>query len=139
MIWLLMGAGALGAVVRLLLERGFQPRPVTGASPWAGWPIGILLANLIGTLLLGLVIGYARQHAIDLHPRSWSHREWDGRWAWLLATGLCGSLSTVSTLFVGVHALATRQPSRGICYLLGTLVLGVAAGMLGFTAGNLIG
>lgn len=143
MIWfVLIGTGTLGAVLRLLLERRFMPGPITTQNPWRGWPLGILLANLSGTLLLGLAIGYAQRHAISLHPAQLHDPGWqfnDALGIWVLAIGLCGSLSTVSTLFVGAIALGKQQRSRGWCYLISTIFLGVAVGLTGVIVGTQLG
>ena len=135
MMWLL-AAGAIGAVLRLALERRFRPAPTTSPSPWAGWPIGILLANLIGTAALGTVLGYARAQGLSLQPADFSGARWPEDWVWLIATGLCGSLTTVSTLCVGVDALFRQQRARGWCYLVSSLALGLVAGLLGVVLGR---
>lgn len=136
MIWLLLAAGALGAVLRLLLDRRLVPEPSTSPSPWRGWPVGILLANLCGTLLLGIVLGFTRSRGLDLHPRDLLAASWPRHTGWLLATGFCGSLSTVSTLFVGVDALFGQLRSRGWCYLGASLAGGLLAGLLGALIGG---
>ncbi len=71
---LLVGAGGfLGAVLRWLLTLRLQ------SPPW-----DILLANVAGSLLIGLVLGWPGE---GLHERS----------RLFLATGLCGGFTTFST------------------------------------------
>lgn len=138
MIWVcLCLAGAAGAVLRFLLEYRFRPAPTTSQNPWRGWPVGILLANLAGTLILAVVIGYAQRHGYRLQPQQGNIWQWGtaDSWFWLLATGFCASLSTVSTLFVGTSALLAQQRSRGWCYLLATILLGLLCAVLGYTLG----
>lgn len=139
---LLLVAGALGAVLRLLLEQRFTPRSPAGQSPWRGWPVGILLANLAGTFVLGLVLGYARQHGISVQPQQWAANAQAfsaQAGLWIVATGLCAALSTVSTLFLGVSTLLAQQRSRGWCYLTATLSFGLLSAWLGYALGTVWG
>ncbi|MGK5501214.1 fluoride efflux transporter CrcB [Streptomyces sp. URMC 125] len=69
--------GAAGACLRYAVDRAVRARHGS-AFPW-----GTLTVNAAGSLLLGLLAGTARGAA--------------GPWAALLATGLCGALTTYST------------------------------------------
>ncbi len=107
------GSG-LGGVCRYGLARWLDG---PGAFPW-----GILLANGLACLLVGLALGLADQRP-GLGPAG----------KLLLATGFCGGFSTFSALAADTLLLA-RQPQWGLALLnLGaSLVLGflaVAAGL----------
>ncbi|WP_404290393.1 fluoride efflux transporter FluC [Glutamicibacter arilaitensis] len=132
MIGLLLLAGALGAVGRYLLDRALPATHDDTRSWWRGWPLGVLTANIIGTFALGLVLGYARAHGLDLTQENFAGTVPAADRLWLLASGFCGSLTTASTLFVGFHLLYEVRRARAIMFLLGTLVLAGAAGWLGW-------
>jgi len=73
------GAGALGAVGRHLLDVGLRRRYPEGPS------VGILAANVVGSLVLGVLTGVAAHRAIDPDLRL------------AVAVGFCGGLTTFST------------------------------------------
>jgi fluoride exporter len=71
--------GVLGALLRVGLAQATPHGP-------GGWPWGTFAANMAGALLLGYFIARLRDHPEDglAHP--------------FLTTGLCGTLTTFSTL-----------------------------------------
>lgn len=77
------------------------------------WPRGTLLANTVGSLLLGVLVG----------------RSLDGDALALLGVGFCGALTTWSGLAVQTHDLGAR---RGTAYLVTTIALALLACGLGF-------
>ncbi|MGP9725924.1 fluoride efflux transporter FluC [Glutamicibacter sp. 363] len=132
MIGLLLLAGALGAVGRYLLDRALPATHDDTHSLWRGWPLGILTANIIGTFALGLFLGYAHAHGLELTRDSFAGTLSAADRLWLLTAGFCGSLTTASTLFVGFHLLYEVNRARAIMFLLGTLVFAGIAGLLGW-------
>ncbi|MFJ9542563.1 fluoride efflux transporter FluC [Streptomyces sp. NPDC101225] len=81
MNWLLVIVGAaVGAPLRYLTDRTVQSRHDT-VFPW-----GTFTANVAGCLTLGLITGGVVAGGVDSHVQL------------LLGTGLCGALSTYSTL-----------------------------------------
>jgi fluoride exporter len=70
---------ALGAPLRYLVDRAVQARHET-VFPW-----GTLVVNVVGSLLLGVLIGGATVGAVP------------GSLVALLGVGLCGALTTYST------------------------------------------
>ncbi|PWC18191.1 fluoride efflux transporter CrcB [Brenneria corticis] len=71
--------GGIGSVARWQLGIRFN-----GAGP--SMPLGTLLANLIGALIIGAALAYFARHPhLDQH------------WKTLITTGLCGGLTTFST------------------------------------------
>ncbi|RKP01930.1 hypothetical protein CXG81DRAFT_25420 [Caulochytrium protostelioides] len=145
----------LGTWMRYALAAGFNPAPRPPAPPslavgagaslppppspmqpspawrrctqaWARrrlrrrWPLGTLLANLLGTLLyaVGLLarLPTARRPALPL-PRCLA--------LYALQNGLCGCLTTVSSLVGETAALKSRQgPALAYAYAGATVVLG---------------
>ncbi|MEU8455017.1 fluoride efflux transporter CrcB [Streptomyces griseoaurantiacus] len=80
MNWLLVLAGAMvGAPLRFLTDRAVQSRH-DSVFPW-----GTFVVNAIGCLILGFLTGAATAGAAG------------SRLQLLLATGLCGALTTYST------------------------------------------
>lgn len=98
--------GALGAAVRLLLSHRLDGE----------LPRGTFVANLVGSLLLGLLSGLA------LTGRPWA----------FAAVGFCGALTTYSTLAVQSHGLGR---TRGSAYALLTVVPAIVLCALGFWLG----
>nr|WP_033345425.1 CrcB family protein [Catenuloplanes japonicus] len=103
---LVLVGGAAGAVLRFLLDTAVAAR-LGKRLPW-----GILAANVLGSLLLGLLHGTAPTWLIAL-----------------LGTGFCGGLTTWSTL----AADTVRLPrALGVLNLALNLVLGFSAAGLGW-------
>jgi fluoride exporter len=72
-------AGAVGAVARYLLDGAVQDR--TAGS----FPFGTLTVNVVGSLILGFLAGYALSHTGGRTART------------IVGTGFCGGLTTWST------------------------------------------
>ena len=95
--------GAVGAVLRHLLA----------TAPWG--PLrGVLAANTAGAAALGALLARVDDPALLL----------------LLGTGLCGALTTWSTLAVQTVDLGRGALARGAAYLAVTLALGLGAALL---------
>lgn len=72
-------AAGVGAVCRVLVERVARRR---SSSPS---PIGIVLVNVSGSLVLGLLLGWHVHHGLSDHVTV------------VLGTGWCGGFTTLST------------------------------------------
>lgn len=95
--------GAAGALGRHLLA----------TAPWG--PLrGVLVANTAGAAALGALVARVEDPVLLL----------------LLGTGLCGALTTWSTLAVQTVDLGRGSAARGAAYLGATLVLGLGAAVL---------
>jgi fluoride exporter len=105
------GGGAIGAVARYLL------------SSWAvrKFPMGTLVVNVAGCLLIGLVVG-------SVQERNWLTPVWRH----FLIAGFCGGLTTFSTF--GYQSIELAQEGKlGLAGLnvAGNLLLGFAAVAVG--------
>lgn len=110
-------AGGAGAVIRWLIEAVVNRR-TGGAFPW-----GVLLVNITGCLLLGVVAG-----SLD-----------DGTVAQLIGTGFLGGYTTFSSVAATTALLLDRRRTRAaLANAIGTLVLSVAAASLGLAIGHLL-
>ena len=107
--------GGLGAIARYLVASAVDRRAASA------FPAGILVVNLSGTLLAGLVAGIALAHDADL----------------LLAGGLLGAYTTFSTWMLDSERLARGgRTAFAATNILVSLALGLAAVWLGRLAGH---
>ena len=83
-------AGAIGAPVRYLVDRGMQNRTT------ASFPIGTFFINVTGSLVLGFLTGLALYHGLTSTPKV------------ILGTGFCGAYTTFSTFTYETVNLAER-------------------------------
>lgn len=103
-----LGAGAAGAVLRYLTSRAFASRE---KFPWA-----VLTVNVVGSALGGTLAGLAHIGTIDPNLEI------------VLLTGLCGGLTTFSTLSVETMQFATMKRLRvAAASVTANLVLGIGA------------
>jgi CrcB protein len=111
-------AGGVGAGLRFLLDRAVM----NGRK--GGFPLGILIVNITGSLALGLLVGVGSPTI-------------PGSLMAILGTGLLGGYTTFSTVSVETVLIAERG-RRGLAAanLIGTLGLALAAAMLGVLAGG---
>jgi CrcB protein len=115
LLWLGVGVlGGLGALARFLIDS------VVSTNAGTQFPLGTLLVNLSGSVVLGLLVGLALRGS-----------------AYLLAgTAVIGSYTTFSTWLFESHRLA-EDGRRGLlaANIASSLVLGVAAAALGRVIG----
>lgn len=107
-IYVAMG-GAVGAVLRYW---------VSGLSDNSSVPWGTISANLIACFVLGLVITKHSDYYKSIYL--------------LVAVGLCGGLSTFSTLIFELYSYYTKaELAQGLLYLGGSIVSGLMAFIIG--------
>jgi CrcB protein len=119
-VMLVFVGGALGAVLR---ESAMLMVPTLSR----GFPLDILVANLLAALLLGVVAA--------LHTRKVAS---DAGYA-LIGTGITGGLSTFSSFAYGSSELMTRSTTSAVValvYVFISLVLGYIAVVVGLKLGN---
>ena len=122
MTWLAVACGgALGATGRYGLSQWLPHQASQGSMPWA-----TLLANVIGSALLGLLYGL-----------SLSGRLGSSTWQAFLGPGLCGALTTFST-FALESVVLTRAGHTGtaIAYLALNLIICLGACALALHLAN---
>ena len=106
-----IGSG-LGATARYILSLQLQ-------SEGSKMPYGILTANLLGCLLIGIIYGLVKSH----HP-TWISP--------LAVTGFLGGFTTFSTFGKDTHELlADGLPLLGFANIALSVILGLAAVWMG--------
>ncbi|MDH6182534.1 CrcB protein [Microbacteriaceae bacterium SG_E_30_P1] len=102
-----LAAGAGGAALRYLVSRGFAGRD-------RGFPWAVLVVNVVGSAIGGAVLGLAEAGGIGADIRL------------ILLTGLCGGLTTFSTLSVETVQLVIDGRARfAVASGAANLVLGI--------------
>lgn len=102
--------GGLGSVLRYIIGRYLN-------NTENGIPYGTFLANILGSLLIGLILGYA------LKNNSLSSNQ-----TLLLATGFCGGFTTFSTFAYENHVfLKSGDFTSFAVYSIASFVLGFLA------------
>ncbi len=117
--YLIVAAGAaIGAPLRYLTDRTVQTRH-DSLFPW-----GTFTVNVIGSLILGVLTGATLAGG-------------DSNLRLLIGTGFCGALTTYSTLsFETVRLVEQRARFFAVANVLGTIVAGLGAAVVGFTVGQ---
>lgn len=115
-----VGAGALGAASRYLVEGWIQER-------WRGpFPIGTFVINVSGSLGLGILTGVFAAHVsapADVKV--------------LVGTGFLGAYTTFSTLaYESVQLGREGAPGYAVANLLGSTAAGIAAAAIGIWLGG---
>lgn len=119
MLLALVLAGGFGAGARYVID------VVVMRGRRDAFPTGILLVNISGSALLGLVTGLGTIVAPD--------------WLAVLGVGLLGGYTTFSTVSVDSVLLARRgRRDWAVLNLVGTLVAAVLAAAIGLTLGGLL-
>ena len=120
-IALVFVGGALGTAARAGLVQALPPR--------AGVPVAVLGINVVGAFVLGLLLELLQRGGEDRGRRR------DLRL--LAGTGILGGFTTYSALATDTATLlADGRPGTATAYALGTLVLGLAAALLGVLVGG---
>ena len=114
---LIVGLGGFaGSISRYLIQNAVVSRFITI------FPLGTFIINIIGSLLIGLIFGYAERY-------QWMTQEW----RLFLAIGFCGSFTTFSTFaFDNLQMIKDGNYYQLFLYISLSLVLGVAIAWLGF-------
>jgi fluoride exporter len=116
-------AGALGATCRWLVA-GWTQRSWIGHVTWGQLPVGTLLVNVAGCLVLGLVVGLG---STALPPR----------WRLAASTGFLGSFTTFSTFGVETMTLVqSGETGVAAVNVALQLVFGLGAALVGLAAGR---
>ncbi|EZP29187.1 fluoride efflux transporter CrcB [Microbacterium oleivorans] len=115
-------AGGVGAALRLVIDGSVKTRVKTAL------PVGTLLINVSGSLVLGFVTELALGGILD------------ESWRLIIGTGLCGGFTTFSTAsFETVRLVQERRYALASVNAIGMLVAAVAAGLGGILLARLVG
>jgi len=102
--------GVAGTVARVALTEAWAPEP--GHWPWATF-----IVNVLGAAIIGWVMGREPDRgplSVYRHP--------------LLGTGLCGALTTFSTLQLELlHMLDAGEAGLALAYIAASIALGLLA------------
>jgi len=110
--------GAVGSVARLLLGTAIQQRVGTG------FPLGTLVINITGSLLLGFLV----RVALDAPAITPTVRA-------LVTTGFCGGYTTFSTFSYDIATLVEDGAyGRAAVYVLSSVLLSLGGTFIGFAA-----
>ena len=113
--------GGLGSILRYLLAK-FLNNHETGV------PYGTLLVNILGSLLLGIVLGWALKN-----------NTLSSATVLFLATGFCGGFTTFSTFAYENHLFLKNGDILSFAvYSIGSMVLGFAVVFLGLWLGKIL-
>lgn len=115
-------AGAIGAPLRYLVD-GLVGDRTDSLVPW-----GILLVNVSGSFVLGLVTGLSLHHGLGRTPRI------------VIGTGFCGAFTTFSTFtYETVRLIEAGRRPEALANVALSLVLGLAAAAAGLALPAVIG
>lgn len=113
--------GGVGSVARYLLGKWLN-------NLETAIPYGTMLSNVLGSLLIGIILGYLAKNATISETHSL-----------LLATGFCGGFTTFSTFAYENHIfLKNGDYFSFLSYTLGSLVFGFLAVFVGLYISKLI-
>lgn len=113
-ILLVFVGGGIGSVLRFLLGKWLN-------SSSDGIPYGTFAANILGSLLIGLILGFAAKNESLTHSQTL-----------FLATGFCGGFTTFSTFAYENHVfLKSGDFTSFALYTIGSFAIGFLAVFLG--------
>lgn len=117
-LWVgLVLSGGLGAVARLLMEHGVRRQLAMT------FPIGTVMVNISGALLLGLLTGLTPSHQVAI----------------LLGTGFLGAYTTFSGWMLETRSLAEQKHiSHAAANIAVSVVIGLAAAAAGYWLGGIL-
>jgi len=114
-------AGGVGAALRLIVDGTVKAHTRTA------FPIGTMIINVTGALLLGFIAEIALR---DILPHAW---------LLIIGTGLLGGYTTFSTAsFESVRLIQQRRYLSALANTVGMLALAVAAAIAGAALGSLL-
>ena len=114
---LIVGVGSFaGGALRYILSVGLSK-----LGRLLAFPIGIMLINILGCFLIGILYGYFKSKATT-----------DPVLPLLLMTGVLGGFTTFSTFsFETIQLLQQNEWLKAVLYVVGSVGVGVAACYLG--------
>lgn len=118
---LLVGAGGfLGSVMRYVTAQFID------AKINSLYPFGTFTVNLVGSFILGVVVGWSAARGGDYQNLKL-----------LLITGFCGGFTTFSAFaFENMNLIDQKMTVLSLTYIMGSLVVGVLAVTVGIATGK---
>lgn len=118
---LIFFGGGLGSVLRYIIGKWLNNTENT-------IPYGTFLVNILGSLIIGIVLGYTAKVANTSNT-----------YVFLLATGFCGGFTTFSAFAYENHLLLKNGDYFSfLLYTFGSIILGIVAVFLGYYISKLI-
>lgn len=111
------GGGAIGAWLRFQISAWF--------AAWfgKGFPYGTLFVNVLGSFIMGLLVGAIAAHAMPAEP-----------WHDFIGEGMLGALTTFSTFSMDTFAaFRDGKPGKGVANVVVNMVLCLLGTALGFS------
>ena len=106
--------GGFGSVLRFIIGKYLN-------SAESGIPYGTFAANILGSLLIGIILGFAAKNETLTSNQTL-----------LLATGFCGGFTTFSTFAYENHVLLKSGDFTSFAlYTIGSFIIGFLAVFLG--------
>lgn len=113
-LFLVFIGGGFGSVLRFLIGKQWN-------STTSGIPYGTFAANILGSLLIGIILGLAAKN-----------NTFSSNQTLLLATGFCGGFTTFSTFAYENHVFLKSGDFLSFAlYTIGSFVIGFFAVFLG--------
>ena len=121
LVWYVAVGSAVGGASRFALSSFIQQRAGT-------FPMGTLIINITGSLILGFVMRYALgSTSVSAEARA------------LLTTGFCGGYTTFSTFsYETIALMEDGDYRRAAMYVVASVVVSLAATFLGILAANAV-
>jgi len=118
LLMICLGA-AVGAPARYLTDRAIQARHDT-VFPW-----GTLTVNVVGSLILGALVGAATRHQVSDEVVA------------LVGTGFCGALTTYSTFgFETIRLVEDGARFYALLNVVASVLAGFGAAVIGYALGQ---
>lgn len=118
LLMICLGA-AVGAPARYLTDRAIQARHDT-VFPW-----GTLTVNVVGSLILGALVGAATRHQVPDELVA------------LVGTGFCGGLTTYSTFgFETIRLVEDGARFYALLNVVASVLAGFGAAVIGYALGQ---
>lgn len=118
---LIVGAGSFVGGIARYLTYHFIDKRIAGSFPFNTFTV-----NIIGSLLLGIIAGLLIKNHLNDTTRL------------ALAVGFCGSYTTFSTFALENMQLLNEKPATALVYISSSVIIGLAAVVLGFYLGKSI-